>query len=68
MSPEGEDGPDEFRDAAERAREQLRRQLGGEGDRLDAELAELGRLMTESAARVAEERVETKAIWLPSGE
>ena len=58
MPEDPDDGPDKFREAADRAREELLRQLGSEAERLDAELAELGKQIMESAARVAEERVE----------
>src|SRR5204863_1906022 len=57
MESEG-NGEDRFREAAERAREELMRQLGGEAERLDRELSDLSEQMTSSAARVAEERVE----------
>ena len=52
------DDEERFREAAERAREELLRQLGGEAERLDRELNELSRQMMDSAGRVAEERVE----------
>ena len=35
MPEDREDGPERFREAAERAREELMRQLGGEAERLD---------------------------------
>ena len=58
MADHEREPPDEIRAAVERAREELRRELAGEAERVDLELAELGRRMNESAARVAESRVE----------
>ena len=58
MADHEREPPDEIRAAVERVREELRRELAGEAERIDLELAELGRRMNESAARVAESRVE----------
>ena len=51
-------GSEEFRAAAEEARERLLGRLGDESERLDADLAELSERMLESALRIAEERID----------
>ena len=78
MEREG-NGEERFRQAAERAREELMRQLGGEAERLDRELADLSEEMTASAARVVAPsgpnsrstspatRSGVKSCWISSG-
>ena len=50
--------PERFREAAQRARDELLTQLGREAERLDHELAELSVQMMNTARSVAAERVD----------
>ena len=58
MADHEREPPDEIRAAVERAREELRRELAGEAERIDRRAGRARKRMNESAARVAESRVE----------